>query len=466
MASSSQIGLWNSTIRTYLRQKQTYLALQSFHQMLQESVLGDMDMFISLLSACANMNDINLGKKTHACMCFVNNALKDTRVGNALVNMYGKCGSIEDALHIFDIMQQRDLISWSAMVSVYAKHGHDKASFHMFRNMQEEGILPNRVTFISVLSACAHSSAIVEGKRIHSRIIQCGGDVVLETALVNFYGKCGKLNDAQDVFDKMTNQDVVAWNAIITVSVHDSQGQLVFHLFNQMQSEGFRPDRVTFTSMIDACANHLLFGEGMHLHAYIMEEGFDKDIVVATGLFDMYGRCGSIEDSWQVFNSMKKKDLVAWNALSTGYARHGKSNHVFDLCSRMQEEGLQPNEITWLSLLSVCRHAGLVDKGQALFETMRREAGIVPNMKHYSCTIDLLGRAGRLDEIVPLMEEMPFEPNLATWHTIMSACQKYGDVQLGRKAFACARSLGEKHAGTYVFMSNIFADYMVESDIY
>jgi hypothetical protein len=97
---------------------------------------------------------------------------------------------------------------------------------------------------------------------------------------------------------------------------------------------------------------------------------------------------------------------------------------------------------------------------------MRKEAGIAPNMKHYSCTIDLLGRAGRLDEIVPLMEEMPFEPNLAIWHTVMSACQKYGDVQLGRKAFACARSLSNQHAGTYVFMSNIFADSMIEHELY
>ena len=121
MASSSQIGLWNSTIRTYLRQKQTYLALQSFHQMLQESVLGDMDMFISLLSACANMNDINLGKKTHACMCFVNNALKDTRVGNALVNMYGKCGTLEDTRRFFDAMHTYDIISYSSMIAFYSR---------------------------------------------------------------------------------------------------------------------------------------------------------------------------------------------------------------------------------------------------------------------------------------------------------------------------------------------------------
>jgi pentatricopeptide repeat protein len=338
--------------------------------------------------------------------------------------MYGKCGSIEDALHIFDIIQQRDLISWSAMVSVYAKHGQDESSFHMFRSMQEEGILPNRVTFISILSASAHSMSVEEGKRIHAQIIRCDGDVVLKTALVNFYGKCSKSNDARAVFETITNRDVISWNAIITASVHDNRGQSVFQLFNQMRSGGFRPDRVTFTSMIDACANHFLLAEGMILHAHIMEEDFYQDIVVATGLFDMYGRCGSIEDSCKVFKQIPNRNVITWNAMIAVYGQHGLGKEAIHVFTEMEKEGVATDNITFISVVDACARLSTPSEGQRM-HSYTITKGLDSDRAIGNALINMYGKHERIDDAQCVFDKM-MDWDVVTWTSMITIYSQEG----------------------------------------
>eukprot|EP00250_Pteridium_aquilinum_P009286 c18569_g3_i1 orf=2-880(-) len=273
--ASPKVSLWNSSIRSLSRNGQRQEALQLFHQMNEEGVMADKYTFICALTVCANLPDLASGKKIYVRIAVPME--QDTEVGNALVNMYGKCGKVDNAADIFNLMPQHDLFSWSSIITVYAKQGFGTAALASFNRMMEESISPNRITFIGILSACAIKDALGEGKRAHTRFETCEpmDDVILETALVNFYGKCGRLKDAKDVFDKMTSRDNVAWNAIIAASIDQKQGMLVFEFFKQMHTEGVTPDKVTFTSLIDACANHRMLLIGKQFHHYLVERGYE-----------------------------------------------------------------------------------------------------------------------------------------------------------------------------------------------
>ncbi|MCO5550009.1 hypothetical protein L7F22_003486 [Adiantum nelumboides] len=247
--------------------------------------------------------------------------------------------------------------------------------------------------------------------------------------------------------------------------IEQDDAERVLELYAQMQEQGVSPNDFTLMNVMASCGNTSAIRYGRRLHAQVVRSNSSVATEnLAVSLIDMYGKCGSIVDAHEVFDATAKRDTATWNALLAGYTRQGNNKLVFRLYNSMKEEGFAPNEITCLSLLSACQHAGLVEMGRECFEFMSGELGIKPTMKHYACTFDLLGRAGRLNEIVTLMQEMPYQPNLVTWNTFIGACQRFGNLDLGRQAFDFARSLGKKHGGSYVFMSNISVD--VDSEVY
>ena len=239
------------------------------------------------------------------------------RGGNALVNMYAKCGSIRDAQLVFDLMGTRDVISWHAMIAGYAQHGHCKEAFEVIYQMQRVGMKPDQITYMSVLNACACPAALECGKEVHAHIIDTGlqSDVRVETALVNMYAKCGSIRDARLVFDKISKRDVISWNAMIAGYVQHGHCEEALEVFCQMQQLGTKPDQITYMSILNACACPTALERGKEVHAHIIDTGYEIDVCVGNALVNMYSKCGSLRDARLVFDKMGKRDVISWNAL-------------------------------------------------------------------------------------------------------------------------------------------------------
>lgn len=431
---------WNHLITAYARQGQGKEAVQLFDEMQQEGMVPNQFIVPSIFSACADQAGLGYGKKMHARV--MGSELQvDVVVGNAIVNMYGKCDSLEDAQRMFDTMSERNTFSWTAIIAGHAQHGQGKKALQLFDQMQKEGILPNNVTFASILCACANEAALAVGNCMHSRITAIGfqSDVTVANALVNMYGKCGSLGDAQKSFDKMAIRNSPSWNALITAYVENVQGMPVFQLFQQMQQEATLPDRVTFISVFSACASQTTITEAKRLHACVIHNGCRFDIVVKNALLNAYAKCSTLENTWMVFLEIPEPDAVSWTALISAAAQHGQVKLAVQLFDEMQKGGVMANEVTILSILFGCSHVGMMDEGYYWFSSINYIHSFTPLVDHYNCIIDLLARAGQLSEAKELISTMPYQPTLVSWMALLGASKNQDDVEYG------------EHAGYHVF---------------
>ncbi|KAJ7565562.1 hypothetical protein O6H91_02G065400 [Diphasiastrum complanatum] len=425
---------WNTLITVYVQQDKAEEALAIYHDMGQKSVKADKVTFLSILNACTSPMALETGKaiEKHALDCGLE---MDTAVATALFNMYCKCKSLEDAHRIFDKLCERNVISWSAIISAYAQDGQSRVALNLYKQMLQEGVKPDKVTFLSVLNACASPETLADGKEIHAAIVNVGleSDVVVGTALVNTYSKCGSLEDAQRVFDKMPDRNVVSWSAMIAAHAQFGKGETAIQFFEQMKQEGYEPNRITWVSVLDACAASASLERAKRFHEIVSDSGFESDVVVGTALVNLYAKCGSLDDAQLMFNRMRERNLISWNTLVTAYAQHGSGRVAWNLFGQMQMEGVPADEITFISVLSACNHAGLVEEAFHFFAAINVDDCISSVQEHYACMIDLVGRAGRLDEAENIMNTMPFPPNTVILMTLLSACRMHGDVERGRR---------------------------------
>ncbi|KAH6558730.1 hypothetical protein KP509_1Z048400 [Ceratopteris richardii] len=346
--------------------------------------------------------------------------------------MYGKCGRVDDARNIFYLLPHRDIFSWSSLINVLAKQGYGMEALDSFCRMMEEGVSPNRITFIGILSACAIKDDLSEGKRTHSRFetSEPKNDVVLETALVNLYGKCGKMKDAQNVFQKMVVRDNVAWNAIIAASTDQNQGMLALEFCRQMHEEGVTPDRVTFTSLIDACSNNRLLLIGKQFHQYLVEKGYELDTVLGTTIMTLYGRCGCLDDARRVFDQLPSQNLISWNALITAYAQHGLGSEAMQLFYLMQQSGFNADNITFISIfeaqstLAEARHLHSCVVSQGL-----ESDHLIGN-----ALVNMYGKCNRTDDADYVFKNMP-RCNVITWTSMIASYVEKGEYRKALQIF-------------------------------
>ncbi len=269
--------------------------IKLFLQMQQEGMVPNRFTFVQVLNACASSQALQEGTCIHS-QIIQSGCESDVYVGSSLINMYAKCGSIDDAARAFNNMATHDVVAWSTMILAHAKCGQGQKALTLFQRMQQEGVEPNSVTFVAALNACANIAAIDEGRDIHKQIIQSGyeSNLFVGSSLVDMYAKCGSIVDARRVFNKMTTHDVVSWSAMILGHVKCGQGEKALELFQQMQRERVKPNPVTFMGVVNACASMLALDMGRHLHEQIIKCGHESNIFVANSLIDMYAKCGSI----------------------------------------------------------------------------------------------------------------------------------------------------------------------------
>eukprot|EP01018_Ginkgo_biloba_P026876 Gb_29534 [translate_table: standard] len=453
------VVLWTAMIAGYVQNGHGERALILFRQMQQTAMEPNVFTWASVLKACSSLGVLERGWQIHAHI--IKTGLEsDLSVGNALVDMYAKCGRIVDAISFFDRMPQRDVISWTSIIAGYMQNDHYEEALQLFHQMHLAGIKPNAFTFTCVLRACAILGFLEQGKHVHALLIRTGSEpvIALGNALVDLYAKCGNVEEARSLFIRMPERDIVSWTVMITGNAQNGNGEEALKLFSQMQQAGMIPDKFSFASVLSACTSLTLLQPSKQLHSYIIKTGFESDVSVGNALVDTYAKCGSIKDACRVFDRMPEQSVVSWNAMIAGFAHHGCGNEALQLFQQMQEIGIKPDHITFIVVLYACSHAGLVDKGHLYFDSMTQDHGITPRLDHYVCMIDLLGRAGCLDEANDLINAMPFEPDALVYKTLLGACRTYGNIELGERTADYILKLELQETASYVILSNIYAE--------
>eukprot|EP01018_Ginkgo_biloba_P009794 Gb_07756 [translate_table: standard] len=480
---------WTAMIAGYAQNGFAHEALSLFYQMQRIGIQPNEYTFASVLPVLANSAALEHGKEVHEDI--IRGGFESSVfVASALVDMYAKCGSIKYACKVFDKMPERNVVSWNAMITGFAQNGHFDEALKVFYQMQLTGVKPNCSTFASVLPACANGAAIQQGKELHEDIIRSGylSNVFVSSALVDMYAKCGSIGNARQVFDNMHERTVVswtgmiagyaqngyvdealnlfrempernvaAWNAMVAGYVQNGQYDEALKLFGQMQLTGFKPNQVTFASVLPACANLALLQQGRFVHEDIIRSGFQSNIFVENALVDMYAKCGSIKDGRKVFDEMPEQNVVSWNAMIGGYAMHGYGKEALQLFEQMQHCNLRPDHVTFLGVLSACCHAGLVADGWKYYECMSRDYHITPEVEHYCCMVDLLGRAGHVDEAHDFINKMPGKPHAKVWGSLLGACRIHANIEIGERVAECLFETDPENSSHYVLLSNIYA---------
>eukprot|EP01018_Ginkgo_biloba_P002781 Gb_22740 [translate_table: standard] len=480
---------WNAIIAAYARDGFSEEALTLFYHMQRTGFQPNQFTFASVLPACANLAALEQGIEIHEEI-IRSGFQSDVFVVNALIDVYAKCGSMDKAADLFDKLHQPDVVSWTAMIAGCVHNGDGEKALKLFRQMQFAGVKPNPKTFASVLPACANLAALEQGIEIHDEIIKSGSesDVYVESALVDMYAKCGRIEKARGVFDKMPQRnavswttmisgyaqnghvdealklfqkipkrELVSWTAMIAGCTQNGRSVEALELFQQMKLAGVKPDGKTFASVLPACANLAALEQGREIHEEIIASGFQSDVFVVNALVDMYAKCGSIEKARNLFDKMHERDVISWTVMISGYAMHGRGKEALKLFEQMQLSGMNPNNVTLVCVLSACCHAGLVDEGRQYFGCMSQFYHVTPEMEHYSCMVDLLGRAGHLDEAHNFINQMPVKPDPTVWACLLSACRLHNNIELGECVADHLFELDPKNAAPYVLLSNIYA---------
>ncbi|KAM7464236.1 hypothetical protein LguiA_032357 [Lonicera macranthoides] len=421
----------------------------------QYSPIGDPKFFISTLINCKFVPQI---KQIHA-QVVVNRLLANLVVANKLLYTYVQHKSLDDAHVLFDEMPERDPVSWSVMIGGFSKVRDYIDCFETFREYIRSGAPPDCYTLPIVIRACRDTINLQMGRCFHLIVYKFAmhSDYFVCAALVDMYARCRVIDDARQLFDKMTRRDVVTWTVMIGACVECGIANEALVLFDQMREEGFVPDKVAMVTVINACAKLGAMHKAKLAHDYICQKNFSLDVILGTAMIDMYAKCGSVELARDIFDRLREKNVISWSAMIAAYGYHGHGQKALDLFSSMLRNGIPPNRITFVSLLYACSHAGLVEDGLRFFALMEQDYFITPDVKHYTCMVDLLGRAGKLDQALNLIENMTIEKDEGLWGAFLGACRVHGHVELAEKAAKSLIELQPKNAGHYVLLSNIYA---------
>ncbi|KAJ0960725.1 hypothetical protein J5N97_001374 [Dioscorea zingiberensis] len=379
---------------------------------------------------------------------------------NAILDMYGKCGALTEARVIFEEMNRRDAVSWNAIIAALEQNERYEETLLCFAEMLRCGMEPDEFTYGSVLKACASLESLDFGVKVHDKIIKCGlgFDSFIGSALVDMYCKCSAMEEAMKLHNRMEMQTMISWNAITSGFSLQNQNEEAQKFFFKMINLGLKPDNFTFATILDACANLATIELGRQIHAQIIKEKLQKDVFILSSLVDMYAKCGNMQDSLLMFNKMALRDYVSWNALICGYSLHGFGAEALCMFERMQLENVRPNHATFLAVLRACGHVGLVDVGEQYFNTMTDHYKLQPQLEHYSCMVDLIGRTRGVHEALEFISKMPLEADDVIWRTLLSTCKIQGDVEVAEIATRNILSLDPEDSSAYILLSNIYAE--------
>ncbi|KAF3443252.1 hypothetical protein FNV43_RR12934 [Rhamnella rubrinervis] len=437
-------------------------AVTSFCEMRRSGFVPSNFTLISTLSSCSSLGWIMLGQQIH-CETLKLGLDLDVSVSNALLMLYAETGYLNECQKVFFLMPEYDQVSWNSIIGALAESDASVLeAVKYFMGMMQSGLTLNRVTFINIIAAASSLSHCKLGQQIHTVVLKyhAADDCAIENALIAFYGKCGAIDNCEKIFSRMDERrDEVSWNSMISGYIHNELLPKAMDMVWFMMQRGQRLDCFTFATVLSACASVATLERGMEVHACSIRACLESDVVVGSALIDMYSKCGRVDYASRFFKLMPSRNVYSWNSMISGYARHGHGDKALKLFERMKLHGQPPDHVTFVGVLSACSHVGLVDAGFEHFKSMSDVYKLAPQMEHYSCVVDLLGRAGEINKIENFINKMPMEPNILIWRTVLGACCRANgrNTDLGRRAGKMLTELEPQNAVNYVLLSNMYA---------
>ncbi|KAA3461154.1 pentatricopeptide repeat-containing protein [Gossypium australe] len=443
---------------------------------------------LPVLERCSTMEEL---KQIHAQMLKTGLVADTVLVSKVLTFcVSSKYGNLEHARMVFDRVNRPNTFMYNTMIKGYSENNKPETALLLYQHMLDLSVPQNSYTFPFLLKACSSLSAMEETKQIHAHVVKLGFasevyavnsllhvyassgsmeaarllfdqvlklDVVSWNLMIDGYAKCGKMETAYEFFKNMPTKNVISWTTMISGYVGAGMYKEALNLFQEMQIEGVKPDKVALASTLSACSYLGALDQGRWIHAYIDKIGIVIDPILGCALTDMYAKCGDMEEALEVFKKQKKKEVALWTALIYGFAIHGRGREALDWFETMQKVGIKPNHVTFTAILTACSYSRLVDKGKSLFESIERVHKLRPRIEHYGCMVDLLGRAGLLEEAKGLIELMPVKPNAVVWGALLNACRIHKNVELGTKVGKLLVEEDPDHGGRYVHLASIHA---------
>ena len=414
-----------------------------------------------LIKSCEKVKDIVKLQRIHADILQKDLIMKDVYVATSLLTTYAKCGALEKAKEVFEQLLVKNVVTWNGLITGYVRHGLVNEALECYGRMRSENVAPDVVTYTCILKACGIIGSLEIGEPVAAEVQKQGlfrKDIMLGNTLVDMYAKCGALSKAQELLEGLPVRDVISWNALI--SGYTQQGQCLEALdcIEKMQSEGISSDVITSICILKVCGSIGAIDKGKEIHNEIVGKRLlENDVMLGNALVDMYVKCGVLAKALDVLEELPVRDIIAWNALISGYAEQGHGHEAVDCFQCMQIEGICGDEVTFLCVLSACVHAGLLDEAQMFFGNMTNKYGITPKLGHHACMVLAFGCAGRFDEAVSVIKAMPSSDYPEIWLVLLSTCRKWSNVKLGKLAFDQALQLDSTSGSAYVLMANVFA---------
>ncbi|XP_042480557.1 pentatricopeptide repeat-containing protein At5g52850, chloroplastic [Macadamia integrifolia] len=456
----SDVLLWTALISGYTQAFDLEKAIASFREMETLGVLPSTFTYSGLLTACSSVTALEVGKQLHSRV--IKAGLEgDVSVGNSLIDMYMKCSqSVHNALQAFNEVLAPNVISWTSLVAGFTQRGLQGEAFRAFAEMLVVGAEPNCVTLSSILKGCGTTEDLSQVRNLHAYIIKtkADSDIAVGNSLVDAYTRVGVVDDAWCVIGRMKHRDAITYTCLATGLNQIGHHEMTLNIVLHMQDDDIKMDSFSLASFLCASASLAAIEPGKQIHCYSVKSGLDFWLSVSNGLVDLYGKCGSIRDAHKVFMKIPGPNVVSWNGLISGFASNGLFSSALSSFETMKLAGTKPDSITFLLVLYACSHGGLVDLGHEYFHSMHETYGITPQLDHYVCLVDLLGRAGYLKEAIAVIETMPLRPDALIYKTLLGSCRVHGNLSLGEHIARLCIELDPSDPAVYVLLANMYDD--------
>ena len=452
------VCLWTSIISGFVQNSQVREAVNALVDMELSGILPNNFTYASLLNASSSVLSLELGEQFHSRVIMVG-LEGDIYVGNALVDMYMKCShTTTNGVKAFRGIALPNVISWTSLIAGFAEHGFEEESVQLFAEMQAAGVQPNSFTLSTILGACSKMKSIIQTKKLHGYIIktQVDIDMAVGNALVDAYAGGGMADEAWSVIGMMNHRDIITYTTLAARLNQQGDHEMALRVITHMCNDEVKMDEFSLASFISAAAGLGIMETGKQLHCYSFKSGFERCNSVSNSLVHSYSKCGSMRDAYRVFKDITEPDRVSWNGLISGLASNGLISDALSAFDDMRLAGVKPDSVTFLSLIFACSQGSLLNQGLDYFYSMEKTYHITPKLDHYVCLVDLLGRGGRLEEAMGVIETMPFKPDSVIYKTLLNACNLHGNVPLGEDMARRCLELDPCDPAIYLLLASLY----------
>ncbi|MFS8021015.1 putative tetratricopeptide-like helical domain superfamily [Helianthus anomalus] len=491
---SRDLVSWNSMLAGYTTNREWLKGLKLFQEFNSLNLTKpDSVTILTVLSACANLQNLHAGKQIHSYIIHHPSLCHVTSVGNSLINFYSKCGDLISAFRSFSLIHKKDLISWNSILGALADGRLVKDFIQQLHIMFKEGVKPDSITIVTVVQLGADASKTrmikeAHGYSLRSNLLFASREPTLGNALIDAYARCGKIeytskifeslsgdrnvvtcnslisgyvnsgfhDDAEIIFKNMIERDLTTWNLMVRAYAENGYFHQAIDLFLDLRNHEMKPDSMTIMGILPVANQMASIQMVKQCHGYAVRSCF-QDVQLNGAFLDAYSKCGNVNSACKLFESSRVKDLVMYTSMVGGYAVHGMGEEALRVYYKMVENGGKPDHVIITSILSACSHTGLVHEGLKIFNSLNDVHRIKPTMEQYACVVDLLARNGRINDAYRFITSMPVEPTANVWGPLLGACKNYHDVEMGGVVADRLLKMGANNMGDYVVMSNIYA---------